>query len=90
LVPVIAVSILLPLSGVLGLAIAAVFVMPLVLRHVGHREYAGLGRQGKLATSVSVWNAIWVSGAFVLGWLFTMPLWLVPPMALVLPIFWWT
>ncbi|MFP3702335.1 EI24 domain-containing protein, partial [Burkholderia sp. SIMBA_013] len=47
-------------------------------------------RQGKLATSVSVWNAIWVSGAFVLGWLFTMPLWLVPPMALILPIFWWT
>ncbi|CUJ81639.1 EI24 domain-containing protein [Achromobacter xylosoxidans] len=90
LVPLVAVSILLPLSGVLGLAIAAVFVMPLVLRHVSQREYAGLSRQGKLATTVSVWNAVWVSGAFVLGWLFTMPLWLVPPMALVLPVFWWT
>lgn len=89
---VIAVSILLPLSGVLGLAIAAVFVMPLVLRHVSQREYA-LSRPappGRLAAAVGVWNAVWVSGAFVLGWLFTLPLWLVPPMALVLPVFWWT
>ena len=42
LAPVVAAAILLPVSGILGLAIAAVFVMPLVLRHVGHREYAGL------------------------------------------------
>src|SRR5690606_40354934 len=24
-----------------------------------------------------------------LGWLFTMPLWVVPPLALLLPVFWW-
>ena len=33
LAPVVAAAILLPVSGILGLAIAAVFVMPLVLRH---------------------------------------------------------
>ena len=37
MIPVIAVAILLPVSGILGLAIAAVFVMPLVLNHVGMR-----------------------------------------------------
>lgn len=89
LVPVIAASILLPLSGVLGLAITAVFVMPLALRHVGQREYAGLSRQGRLATAVSVWNAAWVSLVFVAGWLLTLPLWLIPPMAVVLPVLWW-
>lgn len=26
---------------------------------------------------------------FVLGWLFTMPLWLLPPLAILLPIAWW-
>lgn len=89
LVPVIAAAILLPVSGILGLAIAAVFVMPLVLRHVSHREYAGVAELGKYATAVSVWNAVWVSVAFGVGWLLTLPLWLVPPMAVLLSIFWW-
>ncbi|KOF53274.1 MULTISPECIES: EI24 domain-containing protein [unclassified Achromobacter] len=89
LVPVIAAGILLPVSGILGLAIAAVFVMPLVLRHVSEREYAGVARQGRFSTAVSVWNAVWVSLAFALGWVLTLPLWLVPPMAVVLSVFWW-
>ena len=28
-------------------------------------------------------------GRFAAGWLLTLPLWLVPPMALILPVFWW-
>ena len=39
---------------------------------------------------VSAWNAVWVGGLFILGWLLTMPLWLFPPLAVILPIFWWT
>ena len=89
LVPVVAAAILLPVSGILGLAIAAVFVMPLVLRHVSAREYAMVTRQGRNATMVSVWNAVWVSGLFALGWLLTLPFWLIPPMGIVLSIFWW-
>ncbi|ALM84630.1 EI24 domain-containing protein [Bordetella sp. N] len=89
LVPVMAAAILLPVSGILGLAIAAVFVMPLVLRHVSEREYKGVVRQGRHATAVSVWNALWVSLAFGVGWVLTLPLWLVPPMAVLLHIFWW-
>lgn len=89
LTPVIAAAILLPASGVLGLAIAAVFVMPLVLRHLERGEYAGLARQGRHPLAVSVWNAAWVSLVFVVGWLLTLPLWLVPPMAIVLHVGWW-
>jgi len=89
LIPVIAAAVLLPVSGILGLAIAAVFVMPMVLRHVGRREYAAVARQGRNATAVSVWNALWVSLAFGAGWLLTLPLWLVPPMAVILSVFWW-
>ena len=78
-VPIIAAAILLPVSGILGLAIAAVFVMPLVLRHVSQRDYATVQRQGKFATAVSVWNAVWVCVVFAVGWVLTLQLWLVPP-----------
>src|SRR5690606_8578375 len=69
--------------------IAAVFVMPRVLRHVGARAYAGVSRQGRNATAYSVWNAIWDSGVFAVGWALTLPFWLVPPMAVLLSIFCW-
>lgn len=89
LIPFAAIMILLPMSGVLGLSIAAVCVMPLVLGHVEKREYAGLKRQGRFTLAVSIWNAVWVGLVFVLGWLFTLPLWLLPPLGLLLSIFWW-
>lgn len=89
LIPVAATLILLPLSGILGLVAAAVFIMPLVLRHLGERDYPDVRRQGGNAIVASVWNALWVSVVFVLGWLFTLPLWLLPPLAVLLPIFWW-
>lgn len=89
LIPMLAVVILLPLSGILGLVIAAIFVMPIALRHLEQREYAGIRRQGKFSTTVGAWNAIVVGVLFAIGWVVTMPLWLIPPFALLLPIFWW-
>lgn len=89
LIPLLAVGILLPLSGILGLVVAAVFVMPIVLRHLEKHDYPGLKRQGQYSTFVSGWNAIWVGILFVVGWLITMPLWLIPPLPVLLPIFWW-
>ncbi len=90
LVPMTAVSILLPLSGILGLAVAAVCVMPMVIAHLSARDYQGLHMQGQQAFIVSLWNAIWVSVLFALGWLATLPFWLVPPLGLLVSIFWWT
>lgn len=89
LIPLLAAAILLPLSGILGLVIAAVFVMPLVLRHLEKRDYPGLARQGQFSTALGSWNAVWVGVLFAIGWVVTMPLWLIPPFALLLPIFWW-
>jgi len=89
LIPFLALCILLPLSGILGLIIAAIFVMPIVLSHLEHREYKGLKRQGEFPGAVGAWNAVWVGGLFAIGWVLTMPLWLIPPLAIVLPVFWW-
>ncbi|MFA5487814.1 MAG: EI24 domain-containing protein [Candidimonas sp.] len=90
LVPLIALGILLPMSGVLGLVIAAVFVMPIVLRYLEKRDYRGVLRKGEFSTTVGTWNAIWVGTLFAVGWLVTMPLWLIPPMPVLLAWFWWT
>jgi hypothetical protein len=90
IVPLTAVAFLLPLSGILGLAVAAVCVMPIVISHLSARDYKGLKMQGQQAFVVSLWNAIWVSMLFALGWLLTLPFWLIPPLGLLVSIFWWT
>lgn len=90
LIPIAAAFILLPLAGIGGLAVAAVWVMPLVLAHVGRRDYPDVEARGKHASVISIWNALWVSVLFVLGWVITLPLWLIPPLGLVLSLFWWT
>lgn len=88
-IPIIAAGALLPVAGILGLVIAAIFVMPVALRHIERRDYPGLKRQGQHAYAVGAWNAVVVGAIFVFGWLVTIPLWLFPPLALVLPVFWW-
>lgn len=89
LVPILAALVLLPMAGILGLAVAAVFIMPWVLRHLETREYAGLARRGSLVATYGWWNAVWVMTVFVVGWVVTLPLWLIPPLPLILPVFWW-
>src|SRR5690606_5494170 len=63
--------------------------MPIVLRHIEKREYIGLVRHGQFANTYGMWNAIWVAILFSLGWILTMPLWLIPPLPIILPIVWW-
>jgi len=89
LIPLLAAGILLPMAGILGLVIAAIFVMPIVLGHLDRTHYQGLQRNGQHATIVSGWNAFWVVCLFAVGWLVTLPLWLFPPFAVILPLFWW-
>jgi len=89
LLPVASVVILLPVSGILGLAVAAVCVMPMVIAHLSGTTYAGLRREGRNSFVVSLWNAVWVSILFALGWFVTLPLWLAPPLGLVVSVFWW-
>ena len=89
-VPVAAAAILLPLSGILGLAVAAVCVMPMVVSHLSHRSYPGVSLEGENAFLISLWNALWVSILFALGWILTLPFWLFPPLGLFVSIFLWT
>lgn len=90
LIPIAALIILMPFVGIVGLAVAAIWIMPLVLAHVGRRDYPDVTPKGRHAVVLSVWNVMWVSVLFLLGWLITLPLWLIPPLGLVLSLFWWS
>lgn len=90
LIPVAAAFILLPLAGIAALAVAAIWVMPMILAHVGARDYPDVQAKGQHASLISVTNAVWVTLVFVVGWMVTLPLWLIAPLGLILSVFWWT
>lgn len=89
LVPLIAMWLLLPLMILTALLWIGVIAMPMIVKHVGKRHFPELdARKGG-----SFWGSLWMSGSsfviFVLLWLITLPLSLVPPLTLiVLTVLW--
>jgi hypothetical protein len=73
---------------VTAMLLAAIFVLPLLLNHVAAADYPELARMGKDSVTASTWNSISAALLFIAGWLVTLPLWLVPGLGLVLPLFW--
>lgn len=80
---------LVPIAIATALALVAVLAMPVVVRHLGAAGYKDVERQGSLALAANLWNVARSLVVFVIGYLLTMPLWLVPPLALVIPWLWW-
>lgn len=93
LVPVAFLGLLIPAVVLTALLIIALFAMPMVVDHVATRSYPDLARDARAASFgvwwISLFNGLWVSGVFVAGWIATMPFWLIAPLALMLPLFWW-
>ena len=80
---------LVPIAIATALALIAVLAMPVVIRYLGNNTYPDLARQGSLALAANLWNVARSLVVFVLGYLATMPLWLIPPLALIVPWLWW-
>ncbi len=72
-----------------ALLIIAVVAMPTVVAHVGGRDYPQLARKNGGTYLGSVGNALWVSVVFLIGFVLTIPLWLIAPLALLVPLLWW-
>lgn len=81
--------IMVTLGSSVGLLIAAVLVMPMVVGHVARTDYPELDRRGRQVFVSSMVNSIKVVLVFIAGWVITLPLWLIPPVAVLLHIFWW-
>ncbi|MCZ7654600.1 MAG: EI24 domain-containing protein [Rhodocyclaceae bacterium] len=77
---------LIPLIYSTAMFIVAVFALPLMLERVAAKDYPELEqrRGGTLADSIG--NALLATAVFLVGWVVTLPLWLIPGMAIILPV----
>ncbi|MBL8397981.1 MAG: EI24 domain-containing protein [Candidatus Accumulibacter sp.] len=80
--------VILSVAFVVALLLAAILVMPLLLEDLARSDYPDLARLGRDSLLASTWHSLSAVGLFLLGWLVTLPLWLVPGLAFFLPLFW--
>ena len=66
--------------------LAAIFIMPLLLKHLAETDYRDVAPMGKDSFVAAAVNSVGASILFVIGWLFTLPLWIIPGLSLVLPL----
>lgn len=80
--------VILSASYLVAMLLAALLVLPLLLKHLSETEYADLAPMGSDSVVASTWNSVWAAVLFIFGWLVTLPLWLIPGLGLILPVFW--
>ncbi|HEY5633457.1 MAG TPA: EI24 domain-containing protein [Burkholderiaceae bacterium] len=85
----VALLLLVPAMFVTALVLIAVLSMPLVNRHLGAGAYRNVVRHGSWSVPASLWNAAAGTLVFALGYILTLPLWLIPPLGFVVPWLWW-
>ncbi|RIX40680.1 MAG: hypothetical protein D3M94_21200 [Rhodocyclales bacterium GT-UBC] len=66
--------------------LAALVIMPLLLKHLSETEYADVAPMGKDSFVAAALNSVLASLVFVAGWFLSLPFWLVPGLSLVLPL----
>ncbi|MBI2306621.1 MAG: EI24 domain-containing protein [Rhodocyclales bacterium] len=76
------------LAYLTAMLLAAIFVVPLLVKEIGAREYPDVARMGDDSFVASTANSLLAALGFLVGWIGTLPLWLIPGMGLVLPIYW--
>ena len=79
-----------PLVYVTVLLLVAVFALPRMMTLIALRDYPDVTRQGSAQAALwgSIANTVAAGAIFVVGWLVTLPLLLIPGAVLVLPLFW--
>lgn len=86
---VLAFMLMVPLMFATAVTAIAVFAMPIVIRHLAASDYADIERRGSLSVVGSLWNSLSSLAIFAVGYLLTLPLWLIPPLFIVIPWLWW-
>ncbi|WP_415033655.1 EI24 domain-containing protein [Azonexus sp.] len=74
------------LAYLAALLLAALLVMPLLLRHLAATEYRDLAQLGADSFVAASMNSLGAALLFVLLWVLTIPLWLIPGLSLVVPL----
>ncbi len=66
--------------------LAAVVIMPLLLKHLSETDYRDVAAMGKDSFVAAALNSLFASILFVIGWVLTIPLWLIPGFSLLIPL----
>ena len=66
--------------------LAAVLIMPLMVKHLGQTEYRDVTAMGKDSFVAAAVNSVGASVVFVIAWVATIPLWLIPGFSLLIPL----
>lgn len=66
--------------------LAAVVIMPLLLKHLSATEYRDVAPMGKDSFVAAAVNSVLASLLFIAGWLLSLPLWIIPGLSLILPL----
>jgi hypothetical protein len=66
--------------------LAAIVIMPLMLKHLAENEYRDVAAMGKDSFVAAAVNSVLASIFFVVAWVATIPLWLIPGFSLVIPL----
>lgn len=74
------------LAYLLAVLLAAIVIMPLMLKYLAETRYRDLAEMGKDSFVAATVNSLGASLLFLLAWLLTIPLWLIPGMSLVIPL----
>ena len=79
-----------PLVYFTVLLLVAVFALPRMMTLIAARDYPDVSRQGTAAAAFwgSLANTVAAGVIFIVGWLLTLPLLLIPGAILILPLFW--
>lgn len=85
LVVALLISMLLPAVYATSLVFAAIFAMPLMVKFIAARDYPGLEMKRGGSFVGGVWNSLAAVAVYLLLWLITLPLWLIPFGVFVVP-----
>lgn len=77
---------LVPLIMGTSALIASLFAMPVLLKHVAGHGFPTLERLHGGTMAGSAWNAFAAIATFLVLWVVTLPLWLIAPLAFVVPL----
>lgn len=75
-----------PICYLMAVIFTSLFIMPLVLKWVGDSEYSHLEKKRGGSIIGSIVNALISSAVFVLIFLFTLPLWIIPGLQILVPL----
>jgi len=66
--------------------LAAIVILPLLLKHLSETEYRDLAAMGRDSFVAATVNSLGAALIFIVAWLATIPLWLIPGLSLLIPL----